>query len=231
MKIYCFGDSWTAEYFEDAELQLFAEQNEVCKSWPTMLSEILQIEIVNKAVPSSSQLSMIHYLTQCKLEPKSHVIFALSAPSRRMSLTSAGEVGHLYHDKNKFAVNDYEDSWQSALACFLSIKLCEQQDCTPWFLCLFDKSYDAMYAHHLWKMIDQNYWILPPDTTIVREVFDPKWFKQWQEQKNSDFLDWLKTNNQFVKTYIRPCVDHPNQTGRQKIAEYIAKKIKEKVQI
>jgi lysophospholipase L1-like esterase len=58
-------------------------------------------------------------------------------------------------------------------------------------------------------------------------LFDPE---QFAEQYNdSDFYDWLQSNNAQVEKYIRPCQDHPNLAGREQIAQAIAKTIKKEI--
>jgi hypothetical protein len=59
----------------------------------------------------------------------------------------------------------------------------------------------------------------------VLQFFDPEYFFQFEECKNSDFYDWLNSGNAQVKQFIKPCNEHPNLSGRRKIAEIVSNKL------
>jgi hypothetical protein len=76
----------------------------------------------------------------------------------------------------------------------------------------------------LWDSIPDSVWILPR-TTCVANQFDVEWFSKYAGYRNSDWHEWLETNNHAVKKYIHPCKNHPNVIGREFIANLIIKKL------
>jgi hypothetical protein len=60
---------------------------------------------------------------------------------------------------------------------------------------------------------------------MVKELFDPEWFAQYDTYRNNDFYDWLHSESLGVQKYIRPRQDHPNMTAREVMASVVASAI------
>jgi len=217
-RLHFFGDSWTIE--DDFEKLI---ENPI--GYPSMVGKLLNRPVINHAISGSSQLKMVDIAIKSNLGQEDHAVFSMSAPSRRFYFDYKGHIVDCPVDENKGAVNDYQDSWLSAITCFMLIKICEERKCTPWFVNIFNVSYQSEWLHPLWHAIPPNVWLLPPDRCMVQDVLDAEWFSQFSIFRNSDFNDWLSTNNEQVIKYIRPCYNHPNLLGRKKIAEFIADKL------
>ena len=224
--LYFFGDSWTEQ---NSELEiLFPKENFL--SYPDMVGQLLNIRVKNLAEGGTSQMDMLDKLAKSDIQDGDHALFCLTAPSRRFYVDehNCSQNSFCDHDKNK--VNDFYDSFLSATVVLAIEQICNSKNITPWFMCAFDTSYNQQTAHQLWKFVDFGKWLISPATTIVRELFDPIWFKKYKVQKNTDFADWLNEDNQQVKKLIRPCQGHPNIEGRKLIAEFVYKKLKDKLQ-
>jgi hypothetical protein len=221
--LYFFGDSWPAE---GGELERIYEKK--FKSYPAMISDILDIPYINHAQSGTSQMDMILKLISSKASTGDHAIFSMTASSRRFYFDDNGTTKNTSVDQSPEQVNDYQDSWLSALSCYTILNYCAAKQIHAWFINTFNVSYKSKWAHPLWNMIPDNPWILPKDTCVVQMLFDPKQFSHGYD--DSDFYDWLQSNNAQVQQYIRPCLDHPNLTGRQRIAQVIAEKIKKELQ-
>ena len=218
--IHFYGDSWTIE--KDSE-----ELIKSCVGYPSMVGEMLSTPIRNHAISGNSQLGMVDQFISSSISPGDHAVFSMSAPSRRFYLDEIGKRKNIPVDFNKESVNDYQDSWLSAITCAMLVDLGKKRDCRIWFVNLFNISYQEEWAHPLWKDISDENWLLPPDRCLIQEVFDPTWFSQFEIFRNSDFFDWLDTNNEQVVKCIRPCYNHPNLEGRKRIAVFIKDKLKD----
>jgi hypothetical protein len=215
--LYFFGDSWPAEGPLEGKL-------EVIPSYPTIVGDILELNVVNCSVSSSSQLDMIQQLLNSNIQPGDIAVFSLTAQSRQFYYDNFGKPVNVSNPEKMTlldAVNDYNGVWQSAQTCFILYNICQQWNVTPCFLNTFNISYHKDYHHKLWELIPDNCWIMPKNKCVVEE-FDVEFFNQFKEYRNSDFTSWLDTNNKQVQHYIRPYKNHPYINGRQKIAVIIA---------
>ena len=228
--LYFFGDSWSSE---ESEIEVLIQKkkitvNEPVKSYPAIVSELLRLPYKNYSFPGTSQTHVIQQVLKSDISAGDHAIFSLTAPSRRFYFNNVGDSENTLIDENKNAVNDYQDNWLSSLACYSLYQLCRQKLVNPWFLKTFNVSYLKDSNDSLWELIPDNVWLVPKTTCIVATEFDPEFFDQFDEYKNIDFHSWLKTDNQQVQQYIRPCRDHPNMLGRKKIAEKVAAELRKK---
>ena len=221
--LYFFGDSWPAE---GGELETMYGKK--FKSYPAMISDLLDIPYVNHAQWGTSQPDMISKLILSNASTGDHAIFSMTAPSRRFYFDDNGTAENISVDKSAEQVNDYQDSWLSALTCYTILNYCITKQIRAWFINTFNVSYKPTRAHPLWNMIPDDVWVLPKNTCAVQMLFDPEQFAD--KYDDSDFYNWLQSNNAQVKKYIRPCQDHPNLTGRERIAQTIAEKIKKDLQ-
>jgi len=92
---------------------------------------------------------------------------------------------------------------------------------TPWFFNMFT-NIDNM-NNILWDIIPDESWLIPKNANVVSQLFGGD-NNVWEHEGN--LFDWIMTENDAVKKYIRPCKAHPNLEGHQKIAEYIASELK-----
>lgn len=227
-RLYFFGDSWTSEKCEVEKLidrNQYQPEMEV-KSIPAMIGESLGVTYENFSLPGSSQMYMLDRLIKTDISTNDHAFFFLTAPSRRFYLDSDANKVNTFVDDNKAAVNDFQDAWLSSLVCYALFKFCQECGARAWFVNLFNVAWFREADNALWNAIPDECWILPRDRCVVSELFDPEFFINYQEYKNSDFYDWLKNENQQVHKYVRPCFEHPNLTGRKKIADYVIAKLK-----
>jgi hypothetical protein len=229
--LYFFGDSWSAEYSELERLvdskQLIL--NKPLESYPTMVGRMLGLPIKNLSKPGSSQASLIHQLLKSDISAGDHAIFSLTAPSRRMYFNDQGQPIDVFAADFKEALNDYDDSWHAALACYTLYKLCQEKLINCYFLSTFNVSYSPDTCHPFWKHIPDSLWLIPKEKCAAQTEFDPEYFNQYKFYKNSDFYDWLSTNNNQVNQCIRPCNEHPNLRGRELIAIKIAQELKNRI--
>jgi len=217
--LYFFGDSWPAE---GGELEAILHSK--VKSYPAMVGDMLSMPYENHGLSGSSQLDMVSKLIASNATAGDHAIFSLTSPARRFYYNNQGIEKNTAVDTNREQLNDYQDSWLSALSCYTIYNYCSNHKITPWFINTFNISFKKQWSHPLWKFVPDHVWILPKDTCIVQMLFDPERFAA--KYDDSDFDDWLQSDNQQVQQYIQPCRDHPNLKGREKIASVIAEKIK-----
>ena len=227
--LHFFGDSWpteNGEYESIARRTVTPEEFAKIESYPKMVSRALNIPYKNHSVQGSGIAHMIPQLLDSGITSGDHAIFSLSTPSRSFYYNSAGTVIHqyAYEQLDQETVNDFNESWLSAWACYTLYKICQDQNINVWFMAVFDVPYQPDYHHKLWNQIPSDCWILPKDQCVV-SLFDPEYFSQWATWRNSNFHEWLKNNNTQVKTYIRPCQDHPNPLGKRLIADIIINKL------
>ncbi len=231
--LYFFGDSWSSEI---GELETWHRVNQVApneplKSFPYMISADTGIPYKNFSVPGSSQQSMIHQLINSEISTGDTAIFCFTASSRRCFYNGSGDLVNLDVDKHKEALNEYQDSWLSALTCFTLYNFCVNKKIDPWFVNVFEVCYhNRIDKHHaLWKEIPDSVWLLPKDTCLVHTEFDPEYYAPDSKNLVANLYNWLNTNNENVYRYIRPCQDHPNLNGRKKIAQRITLELKKKM--
>lgn len=218
VSLHFYGDSWTLE--DDSENII-----QDCVGYPSLVGKILDLPAHNHALSGNSQMGMIDQFVRTETSSGDHVIFSMSAPSRRFYFDNDGRSKNLSVDEHKDAINDFQDSWLSAITCLSLIHLCQRRGCHAWFINLFNISYQEEWAHPLWESIPSSVWLLEPDCCLVQKVFDAEWFDKFEVFRNSDFHAWLETENAQVQKYIRPCLNHPNLEGRNAIASFIANKL------
>ncbi len=226
--LYFFGDSWTSENCEVEDLYRrgIYKPTKPIKSIPAILAEITGLNYQNFSLSGSSQEHMLYSLFESDAGAGDHVIFSLTAPSRRFFLDDNGHPQSTQHgDRN--SINDYNDSWISSGVINEFYQECLCRKAIPWFFCSFNRSrFDSnKILESRWKRIPDKCWLLDPTTCAVAEWLDPKWFSQFEEYMNSDFYDWLKSDSKMVAELIHPCREHPNMEGRWVIAKIIAEKI------
>jgi hypothetical protein len=231
--LYFFGDSWSAEAgeLESWHLRNNIVPSEPLASYPAMISKLLNIPYKNFSIPGSSQMSIISCLVASGATQGDHAVFSLTSPSRRFYYNDKADMVHLSIDSTKDATSVHQDSWLSALACFTIYSYCIQNKIQPWFVNTFDVSYhDRIDNHHLlWTSIPDSVWILPKDTSLVEQEFDPEWYSNGSANKSANLYNWLNSGRSTIEEYIRPCSDHPNINGRKKIAQKIVSVIKDKI--
>lgn len=215
--MYFFGDSWTAEHGEYNIIM-----NQYFDSYPTIVGKLLEQPICNCALPGSSQEHMIIQFLSSDIKDGDHAVFSLTAPSRRMYYDDKQEIHHPFIDINKSGINDYNDQWRSSIALTLLYHLCMSKNIKPWFICMFNVTCVDDYGNQLWATIPDDCWLLPKNQCAVEKIFDPGYFSKYNSFRNSDFQDWLDTENSQVQRYIRPCFNHPNLEGRKIIAQTVA---------
>lgn len=220
--LYFFGDSWSTE---------IGEYEEITKSidtfgYPKMVADSLNLNYKNFSVNGASQPDMLHHLVTSDIKKGDDAIFSLTAPSRRFYYDTKGVQQNLHGWEvlHQESINDYNDVFLSAVNCYTLYHWCHDRGINPWFLSTFNISYHVDYHHNLWDSIPDSVWILPRTTCVVTQ-FDVEWFSKYSDYRNSDWYEWLKTNNHAVKKYIQPCEHHPNITGREFIANLIIKKL------
>lgn len=225
--LYFFGDSWSSEY---CEVERLVKDNKYIpttpvKSIPGIVSSLTSLPYKNFSVTGSSQIDMLYQLQNSGVNHNDIAIFFLTAPSRRFYLDDLGNTKNLQIDSNKFAINDFNDTWLSSVACFSLYKYCVDRNATPYFINSFNVSWYADIQMHLWKEIPDNRWIISKNKCIVSEWFDPAFYGENYEYRNDDFYRWLSSKNMNVQKYIYPCKEHPNMEGRSLIATKIAEHI------
>ena len=225
--IYFFGDSWPSEI---CEVERLYEQGVYVlstppRSIPVLVGEMLDTVVINKSVSGSSQMDMFHQLINTDLVPGSDAVFLLTAPSRRFFFADDGTSVNTFVDNNRDAINEYQDSWLCSQVCYMIYNYCKSKNVNAWFVNSFNVPWSLEFDNALWNEIPESCWLLPKTKCIVSELFDPLHFSQYEEFRNSDFYDWLQTENRNVSEFIRPCGEHPNMAGREKIAKFIGDKL------
>lgn len=244
MTIHFFGDSWTAGcelngyitekleistvYNKQLAHALTHENNcmHLMKdlAYPSIVGNILNETVYNHSITASSQDRMLYEFFNIKIKKGDDAVFALTAPSRKSCLTDNNEIVDIQWDENDKYLNEYNNNWKSAQTCTLLYLICQNLGINAWFFNVFT-TIDKKMNSKLWDIIPKRSWLIPKNENIVSWLFD-KDIKQWSHEGN--LFDWLNTENNVVKKYIRPCKAHPNLVGHQKIAEYIASEIKNK---
>lgn len=219
--LHFFGDSWISDAGELIEQKL----KKSLQTIPQLVGDILQVPVKNYARCGSSQMEMIYELSKHELKPGDQAILALTAPSRKFTLDDNNEVNKRIPGIEKSVINDYNDSWQSACACYMFYKLCTDTKIQPWLFSTFNVSWWPEVDNTLWHKIPDEVWILPKKTCVLATHFDSLWFGQFEQYRNTDFSNWLTTQNECVKKYIHPGIQHPNQEGRKLIAQMISQRL------
>ena len=193
-------------------------------SYPTVVGQIVNLPIKNYSQNGSSQPDMIQKLLNADINDGDIAIFSMTAQSRQFYYNDSGKPINVATAEEMSllpTVNDYNGVWQSAQTCFVLYNICQQKNVIPCFLNTFNISYHKEYHHKLWELLPDDVWIMPKDHCVIEE-FDTEYFGKFDEYRNSDFWEWLQTNNKQVQYYIRPYANHPHVNGRKKIAEIIS---------
>lgn len=215
--LYFFGDSWSAEGPLEG-------RKEVIPSYASLVGQCLDLPVSNHSLSGSSQPDMIQQLLHSGIQPNDVAIFSLTAQFRQFYYDQNGNKINLSMPEEMAmldTVNDYNGVWQSAQTCYTLYSICQQWNIHCCFLNTFNVCYLKSYHHKLWELIPDDLWILPKDQCVVQQ-FDSVYFGQYEEFRNSDFNDWINSNNSQVQYYIRPYFNHPHINGRTKIAEIIS---------
>jgi hypothetical protein len=221
--LHIFGDSWAAENSELEKLYSGGKIDSPPQSFARLTAELCGLQYLCHARGGASQADMFLQLQHSKIQSQDVAVFLLTSPSRRTYFDDQGKQFTISVDLQKQYVNDHQDSWLSSLHCFAMQQFCLSNNVTPLFVSTFNVNYVELCS--LWEHIPKHHWILPPTTCMVRELFDPEWFGQYDIYRNNDFYDWLHSQSPGVQKYIRPCNDHPNMAAREVMASVVASAI------
>jgi hypothetical protein len=215
MTIWFYGDSWPA----GCELAQDGNGDDPSRAFPTIVGQLLKTDIINKAVTGSSQEYMIEAFLESSVQKNDIVIFCCTAKTRRLYRTTDGTLFDVQFNPDETYVNPYEDERVSSHCCALLYHLAISRGATPYFLNQFDSS---RYTDLMYNEIPTHCWLIPNQESILSCLFDPDFFHQWDHHHNGNFQEWLSTESDLVKKYIRPCQAHPNMVGHRVIANFIA---------
>jgi hypothetical protein len=215
--IWCFGDSWPAG-IELEELQSTLP----LPNFPTVIKEKTGLNVINRGICGASQSRMLYELLDSPTQPNDIAIFALTAKTRRMYRTKDNEIHEQQFNTDEMIVNHHEDHRYSSATISLLYYMCCQRLIKPYFFNLFDTHW---LPDQMFKEVPESCWLIPPSESILSTLFDPVFFHRYDNHHNGDFLEWLETENNQVKKYIRPCRAHPNIHGHKVIADYIINKL------
>lgn len=223
MTLHVFGDSWAAEVSEPETLYSAGHTDVEPVSVSKLIADQCGLDYECHARGGASIADMLIQLNNSGIREGDHAVFFLTSPSRRTYFNEHGQSKTLAVDLQPNYVNDHQDSWLAAVHCLAMQHICEQVGVEPWFVSTFNVNYTQLSP--LWKHVERSYWLLPPETCVVRELFDLTWFGQWKTYSNSDFYDWLQSGSPGVSQFVRPCQDHPNMQGRRAMADLVVKNI------
>jgi len=242
MTMHFFGDSWAAgcelngyithnlkrtkSYNKQLAHALTHENNCIYLmkelAYPSIVGNMLNEPIDNHGITASSQDRMLYEFNNANIIQGDDAVFALTAPSRKSCLSDNNEIIDIQWDESDKYLNEYNNDWRSAQTCLLLYFLCNKLGINAWFFNVFT-TIDIKLKNDLWNIIPDDRWLIPKHENIISRIFD-KHISQWSHEGN--LFDWIMTENDAVKKYIRPCKAHPNLEGHQKIAEYIASELK-----
>ena len=221
MQIWFFGDSWPA----GCELNCtpFGTKDDTINAFPGIVGRSLDISVQNKGVSGTSLESMIEEFLDADIGSDDIVIFCCTAKTRRLYRSETGKLNVIQFQFDPIHVNPYEDERIASHCCALLYHLTKSRNAIPYFLNSFDcvKHIDKMYFE-----IPEHSWLIPKTESILSYLFDPEFFHQWDHHHNGNFQDWLQTESELVKKYIRPNNAHPNQVGHNTIANFIIDQLK-----
>lgn len=221
--LHIFGDSWADENSEPEGLYNRGVIDTPPQSFAKLTAELCGLQYRCHARGGASQADMFLQLQNSNIQSQDVAVFLLTSPSRRTYFDDQGKQFTMAVDLQEQYVNDHQDSWLAALHCFAMQQFCVTNNVTPLFVSTFNVNYVELSP--LWEQIPKHNWILPPTTCMVRELFDPEWFGQYNTYHNNDFYDWLHSGSPGVQKYIRPCKDHPNMAAREVMAGVVASAI------
>lgn len=217
--IWFFGDSWPS----GEELK----GDELSKAFPFGVGRLLDMRVENKAVSGSSLEGMIEAFLVSNIRANDIAIFCCTASTRRLYRTERGRIIEPQYQTDTTYVNPYEDSRVASHCCVLLYHLTKSRGAAPYFFNLFQS---VRYVDPMYHEIPESNWLIPKTESVLSYLFDPEFFHTWDHHTNGDFLDWLKTESKLVKKYIRPSQAHPNVTGHETIANFIAEQLTIKVE-
>lgn len=215
-KIWFYGDSWPA----GAELRRISQFP--YPNFPNLVAKKTGIETVNQSVEGSSQSRILYQFLDSHVEPNDIAVFSLTAKTRRTYLTRDNEINEVQYITDETIVNDYENHMNSAITVSLLYYMCRQRSVEPYFLNLFDCNW---LTNAMFDEVPTSCWIIPPTESVVSMLFDYDFFHCYNHHHEGSLREWLDTENENVKKYIRPCRSHPNAFGHEVIADYIIKKL------
>lgn len=220
MTFWFFGDSWPA----GVELAGFRDppghrgDSEPDLAYPAIIGRHLGIDIDNRAEAGTSIPTMIEQIKGASVRPGDITIFACSAKTRRFYRSSAGEPTEVQYTPDITLSNAFEDDRVCSQALVLLYFLSREQGARPCFFNLFDT---FTQTDDILKYIPTQSWIIPPNTSAVGQWFDPEYFNKFRDYHYGDYRDWLESERDAVKSYIRPCLAHANPSGHNVIANRI----------
>ena len=221
--LHIFGDCWADEHSEPELLYSSGVIKTPPQSFASLTADLCGLQYRCHACSGASQAEMFFQLQNSRIQSQDVAVFLLTSPSRRTYFDEQGKQCTIPVDLQKHYVNDYQDSWLASLHCFAMQQFCVSNNVTPLFVSTFNVNYVELSP--LWEHIPEHHWILPPTTCMVRELFDPEWFGQYDTYRNNDFYDWLHSESLGVQKYIRPCKEHPNMTAREVMSSTVASAI------
>ena len=200
------------------------------KNYPQLVSEALGIAYKNFSINGSSHTSMLDQLCKSNIKSGDHAIFSLTSPARDMYYAEDTSTVDLDAPSDPNEMNDVQYNWKSAMCCFGMYSFCVQNNITPWFINTMNVAhYKTEWSHPLWEQIPDKHWIIDKHSCVI-ELFDKEYFcssnNEEYQYRNDDWTKWIDTDNKNVQKYMRPCYVHPNQLGRQLIADIIVEGLK-----
>lgn len=222
MTLWFFGDSWP----DGCELAPNGRSDPTL-AFPALVGQELGLPVRNLARTGSSQPYMLEILPDQALEAGDVAIFCCTAKTRRMYRDHNNQLIERQFQPDDVLVNDHEDARVSAQTCLLLYFLCRHMGVWPFFMNLFDT---ALHPHRLESLIPSDHWLIPPNESVLSQLFDPVFFHRYRNHHNGNFHEWLAGDSEPVRRYIRPCQAHPNQEGHARIAAHVVHQLLERHQ-
>jgi len=215
-RVAFFGDSWVYG----------SELDNKDKAFPNLLGAL------NYGVPGTGIPGLLRRFNEAQKE-FDIAVFCLTDPSRLMFYKdydnyTDDSYGNALLDSEYTTLqkisNDYNDDVIVSQVCYILYKWCCDLNIDCFFINMFTRQLNESY---LWKLIPDNKWLLPPQSHVVKHLFDrQKTLCEFDDMR--DHAAWIYNNNSpDVQKFIRPCDRHPNKLGHKVIAEFISDKLNE----
>lgn len=221
--IWC-GDSWV---FGDELDRVYPGQS--VKSFAQIVSQHFDKECLVLAENKSSISHLVWQLRSVLDQLTCHdmVFFGLSGPSRTMMLDQQARPTHILpffkHNElehllskhwYKYFDTEPQQHWQNDNAVDLVNLLCQSKQAQAVFFNIFSPYEGGQYLNSGPK------WLFALDQSIANFIMKTVNTHYLVDHDNSDISesDWQE-QKQLVDRYIRPCWQHPNQAGHQRIAD------------
>lgn len=134
-----------------------------------------------------------------------------------------GGIGDMLSEEISRLSNDTFDDYQCSRICALLYLLCIANNIKPYFVNVFCSQ---LGKSQLWNIIPEDCWIIPKNQCILNYCCnDTNSFVENPSHFPFSFRDWLDSNNEDVKKYIRPCDYHFNKSGHKVVADFLKKRI------